>query len=85
MRSPVSRIADLEARLTPKGMGKVYAVIGGPVGGNPVDFIRSCGIPLDEDRDMVIHHVPVAPSPSGPVPVARPWAWVGNKPAGATA
>lgn len=66
------------------GERRVYAVSGGPAGADPADFIRSCGLPLTSD-DLVIHRVPMAPSPNGPVHSEHPWAWVGRPPAGATA
>lgn len=85
MRSPASRIADLETRFAPSDTGRVYAVIGGPVGESPADFIRSCGLTLDEGRDMVLHHIPVAASASGPVQVETAWGWVGKQPDGISA
>ena len=86
MRSTANRIADLEAKVGMKtGIRRVYAVSGGPEGGNPADFIRSCGYDLDEDRDFIIHHVPMKPSSKGATFAEYPWGWVGGIPARATA
>ncbi len=85
MRNTLNRITDLEAKLTPAQTRRVYAVCGGPFGANPADFIRSCGLPVDDDRDMILHHVPMAPSPDSPRYVDMPWGWVGKPPAGAVA
>ena len=84
MRSTENRIADLETRLTPKEAGRAYGVCGGPVGANPADFIRSHGLLVDDERDLILHHVPFAPSPDGPQHVEMAWGWVGKRPAGAT-
>ncbi len=86
MRNTANRIADLEAKVAMNtGRGRVYSVVGGPEGGNPAEFIRSCGYDLDEDHDFIIHHVPMKPSFKGATFSEYPWGWVGGIPARATA
>jgi len=81
MRTILTRLADLEATVGEASPRRVYALSGGPSGENPADFVRSCGLPLDE-RDLIIHRVLVSPSPTGPVKVGGPWQWTGRPPAG---
>jgi hypothetical protein len=86
MRSALTRIADLEAKVgTVEAPRRVYAVSGGPSGANPADFIRASGLPVDENRDLIIHNVLMAPSANGPVRLDFPWGWVGAPPAGVRA
>lgn len=86
MRNTANRIADLEAKVGMKtGIRHVYSVIGGPEGGNPAEFIRSCGYDVDEEHDFIIHHVPMTRVGNGPAFAEHPWGWVGGIPSRATA
>jgi hypothetical protein len=86
MCSTLTRIADLEAKVGGvRGPRRVYRVCGRVEGETPAAFIRSQGLPLDEEDDLILHRVPMAPSPNGPVRVDRPWGWTGMAPGGVDA
>ena len=86
MLSVRSRLAKLEASAGGANRpGRVFAVCGGKVGEDPVDFIRAQGLQVDPGRDFIIHRILMAPSAKGPARVEYAWGWVGRPPAGASA
>ena len=78
MRTTQSRLAAIEAKLTPNSPRRVYVVIGGGPENDPAAFVREQGYEFDDDQDLIVHRVGYVPSPNGPVRMTGPMGWIGN-------